>query len=98
VNTLTEASNLLAQIDDPVRTDLRETFRRVVGATEEQYVPSPVAASSGYFLRLGLTDAGLLEVISGSRSLLTTDLDLYLSALQVGAEAVNFNHLRLGQV
>ena len=93
-NTLTEASNLIGQIDDPARTQIREIFRHVIGATEEEYVPSLVAASAGHFLRLGLTDAGLLQLMSGSRCLLTTDLDLYLSALQLGAEAVNFNHLR----
>lgn len=93
-NTLTEASNLISQIDEPARTQIRETFRQVIGATEEEYVPSLVAASAGHFLRLGLTDVALMHLISGSRWLLTTDLDLYLAAVQSGAEAVNFNHLR----
>jgi len=94
-NTLTETSNLIAQIEDPARTQIRETFRRVVGATEEEYVPSSDAASTIHFMRLGLTDAGLLKITSGSRSLLTTDLALYLEALRLGGAAVNFNHLRL---
>jgi hypothetical protein len=93
-NTLTETSNLIGQIEDPARTQIRETFRQVIGATEEEYVPSVAAASASHFLRLGLTDAGLIQLMSGSRSLLTTDLDLYLAAVQAGAEAVNFNHLR----
>lgn len=94
-NTLTEASNLMAQIEDPARSEIRETFRRVVVASEEEYVPSCDAVSSVEFLRLGLTDAGLLQLVSGSRSLLTSDLDLYLEALRSGAAAVNFNHVRL---
>ena len=94
-NTLTEASNLIGQIDDPARTQIRETFRRVVGAVDEQYVTSRAASSVDHFLRLGLTDSGLIQLMSGSsRALLTTDLDLYLSVRQSGAEAVNFNHLR----
>lgn len=93
-NTLTETSNLIGQIEDPARTQIRETFRQVVGATEEEYVPSRDAVSARHFLRLGLTDAGLLQLMSGARSLLTTDFDLYLSAVQLGAAAVNFNHLR----
>lgn len=93
-NTLTETSNLISQIDEPARTQIREVFRRVVEATEEEYVSSRAAVSARSFLRLGLTDAGLLHLMSETRSLLTTDLDLYLSALQLGATAVNFNHLR----
>lgn len=93
-NTLTETANLIGQIEDPARTQIRETFRQVVGATAEEYVPSRDAVSAHHFLRLGLTDAGLLRLMSGARWLLTTDLDLYLSALHSGAVAVNFNHLR----
>lgn len=48
-------SNLMAQIDDPARTQIRETFRQVMGATEEEYVPSRVAASTDQSLRLGLS-------------------------------------------
>jgi hypothetical protein len=93
-NTLTEASNLIAQVDEPARTRIREVFRGVVEATEEEYVSSRTAVSAPIFLRLGLTDAALLHLMSEPRSLLTTDLNLYLSALQQGSTALNFNHLR----
>ncbi len=93
-NTLTETSNLIAQIEEPARTQIREMLRQVIGVTEEEYVPSRVAASAAHFVRLGLTDAGLIQLMSGPRALLTTDLDLYLTASRLGADAVNFNHLR----
>ncbi len=93
-NTLTEASNLIGQIDEPARSQIRETFRRVVLASEEEYLSSRSAVAAPEFIRLGLTDATLLEVVHGTRSLLTTDFDLYQAVLRRGAVAVNFNHLR----
>ncbi len=93
-NVLTEASNLLGYIAEPARTRVFETFRTIVLSTPEEYVPSRIAAQTKEFLRLGLTDAGLIEACDTSRTILTTDLDLYLSALKRGVSAINFNHLR----
>lgn len=93
-NTLTETSNLLGYIDEPARTQVFETFRALILSMQEEYVESRKAAGVEEFLRLGLTDSALLEIASKSRLLLTTDLDLYLSALNRGASAENFNHLR----
>lgn len=53
-----------------------------------------IASEVNEFVRLDLTDATLLQLTHSSRSLLTTDLDLYLSTLNKDAMAVNFNHLR----
>ena len=91
---LTETSNLLRQIDEPARSQILETFRHVVLTGDEEYLASRNAVRVAEFLRLGLTDAASLEVTRDARSLLTTDLDLYLSALARGSSAVNFNHLR----
>ena len=93
-NTLTETSNLISQIEEPARGQIRETFRRVVLASDEEYLPSRNAVAVSEFVRLGLTDAGLLEIVQGARSLLTTDFDLYQAVLRRGAVAYNFNHLR----
>ena len=93
-NTLTETSNLLGYIDEPARTQVFEMFRALIPSTREEYVESQKAAGVEEFLRLGLTDSGLLEITNKSKSLLTTDLDLYIAALNRGVSAVNFNHLR----
>lgn len=93
-NTLTETSNLLGYIDEPARTQLLETFRTLVLSTPEEYVQSRIACKTKEFTRLGLTDSGLIEISGEFRSLLTTDLDLYLSAIKRGVSAINFNHLR----
>jgi hypothetical protein len=92
-NTLTETSNLLAQIEEPARGEIRAKFREIIEATEESYITSKTATTNSEYLRLGLTDAALLQLCPGAE-LLTTDLQLYLAALDRGAKAVNFNHLR----
>ena len=94
-NTLTEASNLLAQHGEPERSMLLRTLRSLVEASPETMVASKDAAGHNMFVALGLTDAVLLEAVSSERPLLTVDLDLYLAALKSsGQAAINFNHHR----
>lgn len=96
-NTLTEASNLLAQDrrEEPDRSRIFGVLQALIERTEEEIVESKVATRNNNFKRLGLTDAALLEVVSASNPLITTDLDLYLaaSAKESGA-AYNFTHYR----
>lgn len=92
-NILTEASNLLAQHRDPEKARFFKTLRALVDKSEEKVVPSQDASNNRHFIRLGLTDEALLEVVSKSTPLLTTDLDLYLAATSKDGEAaVNFRH------
>lgn len=96
-NTLTEASNLAAQIREPARSAILETFRRFLQlpTSDEQYIESRKASAEEMFIRLGLTDSVLLDVSSATATvLLTADLDLYLAAKSAGREALNFHHLR----
>ena len=93
-NTLTETSNLAAYIAEPARSRVFHVLRRLIETCEEKYIPASSAAHRPEFIRLGLTDAVLLEAMSAEAALLTTDLDLYLAASAAGASAVNFNHLR----
>ena len=89
-NTLTEASNLLKS-----RSDSRflDRLRLVIDRSEEVVVASAEAARNAEFPRLGLTDAALLEAVSEERPLITTDLDLYSTALSKGENAsFNFTH------
>jgi hypothetical protein len=90
-NVLTEASNLLQDERDlrPL-TRLKQWLARL----DERFVASEDAAANPHFLRLGLTDAGLLCRPASEGVLLTDDLDLYLAATQLGREAINFTHLR----
>ncbi len=94
-NTLTETSNLIAYHGEPERSQLFEMLRFIIEESEEVVVTSVDAASNSNFVRLGLTDAVLLERVSAETPVLTVDLDLYLAALAKGEEAaINFTHLR----
>lgn len=96
-NTLTEASNLLAQdgSEEPDRSRIYGALQALIETTEEEIVESKVATRNSNFKRLGLTDAVLLEVVSAFNPLITTDLDLYLAASEKGAGAAyNFSHYR----
>ena len=94
-NTLTEASNLLAQHGEPERSRFFDQLRSTIEESREIHVVSEIASQNREFRRLGLTDAALLEVATAETPLLTVDLDLYLSALTEEQEtAVNFRHLQ----
>ena len=93
-NTLTETSNLAAHIAEPARSEVFRVLRSVIATSRETYVPSHTAAERGEFIKLGLTDAALIEASSQEVAVVTTDLNLYLATLAKGTPAVNFNHLR----
>ena len=94
-NTLTEASNLLAQHGEPERSRIFGVLQTLIETTEEKAVESRAATRNSHFKRLGLTDAALLEVVSASNPLVTVDLDLYLAASEKEAGAAyNFTHYR----
>ena len=92
-NTLTEASNLLAQHGEPERSRFFEVLRILIEEHEEIVVTSKTASHNKEFARHGLTDAALLEVVSNSNPLITVDLALYLAAISKESEsAYNFRH------
>ena len=94
-NTLTEASNLLAQHAEPERSRLLSALRNLVEHSPETVIASRDASRHDKFLRLGLTDVVLLKAVAPNTPLVTVDLELYLAALAGGKEAaINFNHLR----
>ena len=57
-------------------------------------IKSADALNDPDYLRLGLTDAAILTVLSDQVALLTADLDLYLAALKRGHRATNLRHLK----
>lgn len=93
-HVLTEVSNLLSQIREPACGQLRSKFAEIVVTFVESFEPSKDVVMHRAFLRLGLTDCALLNLVGESIPILTTDLDLYLAAIERKPNAVNFNHLR----
>jgi hypothetical protein len=91
-NTLTEASNIAAQISEPARQHILAMLKRLIENGKETHIPSIVACSEVLFTRLGLTDAVLLNLARSGIAILTVDLDLYLAAERAGFEAINFTH------
>lgn len=94
-NTLTETSNLLAYHGEPERSELMGRLKSLIHESREIVVSSATASANQEFLRLGLTDAALLEHVSNRTPLVTADLKLYLAALANGDQAAfNFTHFR----
>ena len=92
-NTLPEASNLVTYHSEPDRSRFLEKLRSLIHETKEVVVSSAHASENPAFVRLGLTDAALLEAISREQPLVTVDLKLYLAALAKDeCAAVNFTH------
>lgn len=91
---LAEVSNLLGQTDDQTRTALLALLGALVRRSEERYVPSVEVVEAADFLRLGLTDAGILALTGEELTVLTDDIHLYLALQRRGIEAINFHHVR----
>ena len=92
---LAESSNLLRYDAEPRKSHLMNVFRELLGTYDERHVAANEIAHDGAFVRLGLTDTGILDVLERERaSLLTVDLELYLEAAKRTAEVYNFNHIR----
>jgi hypothetical protein len=62
---------------------------------EESYELSGLLVTHDLFSRLGLTDAAMATVCSRGILVLTADLDLQLALQHRGADALNFNHVRM---
>jgi len=91
-HVITEVSNLSSQIGEPDSTSIRRTLLGLLPRHIEEYEPSEKIGQHKYFLRLGITDCAILNILSKKTPLITVDLDLYLSAAQ--GTALNFNYLR----
>jgi hypothetical protein len=93
-HVLAEVSNL-TDLGGNELSAARALLRDTIHKTEEVLVKSREACGVECYGRLGLTDAAIdLVVRSSGCSVLTDDLDLFVTLVKAGAHAVNFNHLR----
>lgn len=95
-HVLAETSNISRLTSEPLRTLLGVALQDIVDASIEIHVAAGVAARAPDYLRLGLTDAVLLELSKADRVLLSDDLDLCLAAEYRRYRVINYNHLRGG--
>ena len=91
-NAMSEASNLVRQIGEPLRGEVTMILARIAETSKEFYVPSSTAVARNEYRYLGLTDAAILEV--KDVHLLTDDLDLFVASSSQGKTCFNFTHLR----
>lgn len=95
-NVLTEVSNLLGQLSEPLRRQALAALGVLAGTAREEYLPSATLASEPSFPTLGLADASILGSVDSHVTVLTDDLPLYQRLASTGAEVINFHHLRSG--
>jgi len=93
-NVLTEASNILRYIGDPIKTEISTVFALIVEQSKEVYIGSAEAVARPEYLRLGITDSVLLLTSRINGTLLTADHDLHLAACVAGFKSINYNHVR----
>jgi hypothetical protein len=94
-HVLAETSNLLpVGVKEPRRSELLGMLKRLVATREERFVPARIVTDRPEYVRIGLTDAGLLEIADDRTELLTADWELHRAALAAGRNATNFHHLR----
>lgn len=93
---LSEATNLLDDLKEPLRSTAFLFLRELISRSEERFEASAELAGRQQFVRLGLADTAVHSVAEAGAALLTADLDLYLAASATSRHAVNFNHLRSG--
>jgi len=91
---LAETSNLVTQYGEPDRSKFLVVLGEIISSIVEIYIPSKDCLNDHNFVRFGLTDNGILEVMPEQSELITDDLNLYIAAVSKGIFATNFNHLR----
>lgn len=93
-NILTETSNMLRQIFNPIKNELSVKFASLIRNATEIFVNSNIVVDHDEYIRLGLTDSAILCLADTDCTILTDDLDLYLAAASFGLKAINYSHIR----
>lgn len=93
-NILTEVNSLMNQLGEPERSQALAVFAQGIPQLNEKYLESQEIVTEESFVKFGLTDCGIVKIISNQYLVLTDDLKLYNYLIKKGIDAINFNHLR----
>ena len=95
-HVLAETSNLLGQLPGSLADRGRAWLVNAVSTIEERYVSAVSVAeqSRSVAVRLGITDAALVQLTNDGLVLLTDDALLANAVYATAGEVINFNHLR----
>ena len=91
---LTEASNLLGQIAEPLHSEIRSRIAALVPQWAERADSSAAVVADPYFMRFGMTDAAVARCAGTDVTILTDDLKLYAALAKNGNRVINFTHVR----
>lgn len=95
---LAEVSNLSGQLDSKERFEYFSSFGWQIQKLLGIYVESVDVVRTDEFLRLGLTDAGIVELARRGRLVLTDDLPLFHRLMSMELPTLNFNHIRMSSL
>ncbi|HEX8072717.1 MAG TPA: PIN domain-containing protein [Pyrinomonadaceae bacterium] len=93
-NILTEVNSLANQLSENLKIAFYPKFADQLTVLEEHYITSMEVSSTPFFLKLGLTDAGILNLAQGQYLVLTDDFRLVGYLEKHGVDVINFNHIR----
>ena len=91
---LTEVSNLAGQLGSQ-RQRFFSYFAKGISQLIEHYEPSENLVQVESFVKFGLTDAAIIDLVKGQYLVLTDDFRLSNYLGKQGVDVINFNHLRL---
>lgn len=91
---LTETSNLLGQLSGRARIECFGWLARGIPNMRETHVAGAELAQLEPFVKLGITDASVIEVAAAPYLVLTDDFRLYNFLANRGTDVLNFNNLR----
>ena len=91
---LTEVSNLAGQLGSQ-KQRFFSYFAKGISQLIEHCEPSKNLAQVESFVKFGLTDAAIIDLVKGQFLVLTEDFPLANYLSQQGVDVINFNHLRL---
>jgi hypothetical protein len=94
-NILTEVNSLMNQLGEPERSRCLMNFSQNIAILEESYLESQSAAAAELFIKLGLTDCGIIQIAKQPCLILTDDFRLanYLQSMNI--DVINFNNIRV---
>ncbi|MGI9104680.1 MAG: PIN domain-containing protein [Pyrinomonadaceae bacterium] len=93
-NILTEVNSLTNQLPDKIKIAFYPKFADHLAVLDEHYMESSKISSTPHFLKLGLTDSGILNLAQGQYLVLTDDFRLAGQLEKQGIDVINFNHIR----
>ncbi|HEY0083586.1 MAG TPA: PIN domain-containing protein [Pyrinomonadaceae bacterium] len=93
-NILTEVNSLANQLPDNIKVAFYPKFAEQIANLQEHYIESTKVSFTPHFLKLGLTDSGILSLAQDQYLVLTDDFPLAGRLEKQGIDVINFNHIR----